>query len=60
MSYAVKMFAVKVPVAKMSTAKMLMAKTEHQRGSPGLLLNLEQEQVQWILVSGPDLLRKGD
>ena len=60
MSYAVKMFAMKVPMAKMSTAKMLMAKTEHQRGSPGLLLNLEQEQVQWILVSAPDLLRKGD
>lgn len=35
MSYAVKMFAMKVPVAKMSTAKMLMAKTEHQRGSQG-------------------------
>lgn len=35
----------------MSTAKMLMAKTDTiQTGSPGLLLNLEQEQVQWILV----------
>lgn len=28
MSYAVKMFAMKVPVAKMSTTKMLMAKTD--------------------------------
>ena len=50
-----KMFAMKMPVAKMS-----MAKTDTPERWPGLLLILEQEQVQWILIRDPDLLRKGD
>ena len=44
----------------MSTAKCLWSKYQaRQRGTPGFLLKLEQEQVQWILVRGLRPSQKG-